>query len=185
MRFISSSSFNSITIINKKPDSRFSNSRKSIKTSAVFQLPDIWKRVNSLSRKLPYNQVSKSNIDCNMFDFSLANQNDYYHDFLVPQANQLCPFISQAISSIAVKKMTLGEIENWLRENVKKIAKAKEIQLCLENCSIFTKVIHNGIVYWQLEHGRLKLHSFGQNILDTGVAGGIEFWQGKHPMMSL
>lgn len=128
MKFISSSSFNSTTTINKKSDSRFNNGRKSTETSVAFQLPDIWKRMNSLSRKLPYNQVSKSNTDYKTFDFSLANQNDYYHDFLVPQANQLGPFISQAISSIAVKKMTLSEIKDWLRENVKNKSKTKVMQ---------------------------------------------------------
>ena len=114
MKFISSNSFNSTTTISKKLDSWSNNGRKSTETSIAFQLPDIWKRMNSFSRKLPYNQVSKSNTDYKTFDFSLANQNDYYHDFLVPQANQLSPFISQAISSIAVKKMTLSGIKDWL-----------------------------------------------------------------------
>ncbi|GAN00581.1 hypothetical protein MAM1_0001c00003 [Mucor ambiguus] len=158
--------------------------RKLKESSAALQLPDIWLKANTREH-LPHTQVSKLNTGCKTFDFSLANQNDYYHDILVPHANELNPFLSQAISSIGSKKMTLEEIKRWLQRNVKNRTKTKDIELCLENCSIFSKVIEGGIVYWRLEYDRLEWQSYGQDIIDTGVAGGIEFWRDQHPMVNM
>ncbi|KAI8645412.1 hypothetical protein BD408DRAFT_440977 [Parasitella parasitica] len=179
-------SFNNMTTRNKHllADASDKDSVKMTSTLVDPQLPDIWRRMCSVSKKFQL-QDSKKGFHCRTFDFSLANQNSYYHDSLVPQSSKLSPFISQAISSKAIKKMTLEEIKRWLQENVENRTKAKDVELCLKNCGIFLKVVVGGIVYWQLKYDRLELQPFGQNILDTGVAGGIEFWQGEHPMMDM
>ncbi|KAG1122252.1 hypothetical protein G6F42_011654 [Rhizopus arrhizus] len=183
MRLMSSGLLNKIIATKKQSPNACEEGRKLAETSAALKLPDIWQKAKT--KDLPHKQVSIVNTGSETFDFSLANQNNYFHDILVPQANELNPLLSQAISSIAAKKMTLDEIKRWLQKNVKNGTKTKDIELCLENCSIFSKAIEGGIVYWQLEYDRLKHQSFGQAILDTGVAGGIEFWQEEHPMVNL
>lgn len=125
MRLTSSGLLNKIIATKKRTPNACEEGRKLTETSAGLQLPDIWQKAKT--KHLPHPQASKLNTGCKTFDFSLANQNDYYHDILVPHANELNPFLSQAISSLASKKMTLDEIKRWLQKNVKNRTKTKVI----------------------------------------------------------
>lgn len=125
MRLMSSGLLNKIIATMKQSPNACEEGRKLAETSAALKLPDIWQKAKT--KDLPHKKVSIVNAGSETFDFSLANQNSYFHDILVPQANELNPLLSQAISSIAAKKMTLDEIKRWLQKNVKNGTKTKVI----------------------------------------------------------
>lgn len=125
MRLTSSGLLNKITATKKRASNACEEGRKLTETSAALQLPDIW--LKAKTKSLPHLQLSQLNAVRKTFDFSLANQNDYHYDILVPQANELNPFLSQAISSKASRKMELDEIKRWLQKNVKNRTKTKVI----------------------------------------------------------
>lgn len=52
------------------------------------------------------------------------------------------------------------------------------IKSCLTSHSYFKRVRDNKKTYWQADEERLQRTHFGQHLIDTGMLGGFEYWNG-------